>query len=150
MNSKLPKQLFLALFTTSFSAFALATEVKLLCKMEMAKTYRGGQLERNRITEIMEVTEIGEYLSIIPQSDNLASVSTSKQQNTISISNFSDRNKWHIKSTRRNRDGGTVITQVSIDRNSGIILYAHDWEGGIILEKGSGECEKISQEKRKF
>ncbi len=150
MTNKLTKHLLLALFTTSFSASALATEVKLLCKMEMAKTYRGGQLERNRITEIMEVTEMGDYLSIIPQSDNLGSVSTIKHQNTISISNYSDKNKWHIVTEKQNRNGGTYVIQVSIDRNSGIILYSHDWERGTILERGSGDCEKISQEKRKF
>jgi len=150
MTSKLTNHLLLALFTIIFSASAFAIEVKLLCKMEMAKSYRGGQFERDRITEIIEVTEIGEYISIIPQSDSLSSVSTSKNHNTISISNFSDKNKWHIIASRTNRNGGTYITQVSIDRNSGIILYSHDWEGGTIFEKGSGDCEKISQERRKF
>ncbi len=133
-------------FTTS----VFATDVKLLCKLDMAKTYRGGQIERDRITEIFEIKEFVEYLSIIPHSDNLASFSTSKLQNTISISNHSDRNKWHITSSHRNREGGTVIKQISIDRNSGVILYSYDWEGGTILERGNGECEKISQEKRKF
>lgn len=147
---KLALKFFTLVLSLFFTTTVFAIEVKLLCKIEMTKTFRGGQLERERITEIMEVTEIGEYISIIPQSDNLGSVSTTKRQNTISIFNFSDRNKWHITATRRNTVGGTYITQISIDRNSGIILYLHDWEEGTILQKGTGECEKISQEKRKF
>jgi len=129
-------------------------EIKLSCQLTLVNSYITGLKERSTVEEILEVTQYKkpEYLAIIPASDSgtLASVTTGKTANIISIQNYSDDNKWSLSNTTKSRQGYVAITSITIDRNSGKIFYFRDFRDGQLVIEGQGNCKKIDTTKKLF
>ena len=128
--------------------------VKLGCQLTLVNSYITGLKERSTVEEILEVTQYKkpEYLAIIPASESgsLASVSTGKTANTISIQNYTDDNKWSLTNTVKSSQGFVATTSITIDRNSGKIFYFRDFRDGQLIIEGQGNCKKIDTTKRLF
>jgi hypothetical protein len=133
----------LALTTNVYSE-----EIKLSCKLQIERISTSGLSERESLTEIIEVNHIGGEVFIVPLSNNIPAVRTRQNSLITKVVNFSDQNKWDIGNSIQFRDGKIAEARVVIDRNSGIINTS--WKTSGILELGSGICEKVALERRKF
>jgi hypothetical protein len=116
--------------------------------MNIKKTFKSGSQERSIIKPIFEVYESGRYLSIIPDTDELASVST-RTGNGRTIDNFSDPNKWALNN-KIEANGNITESKIIIDRNTGRIVYSLNWNANTLYVEGEGICEKIDISRRKF
>jgi hypothetical protein len=129
-------------------------EIKLSCQLTLVNSYISGLKERSTVEEILEVTQYKrpEYLAIIPVSDSgsLASVTTGKTSNIISVQNYSDDNKWSLTNTVKSSQGFAATTSITIDRNSGKIFYFRDFRNGQLVIEGQGNCKKVDTTKKLF
>ncbi len=129
---------------------ASAEEVNLICDM----TYRDGNSGSQKIKTRFEVSSYKNGdIFIIPDSDLLGSVSTSKNSNTLKVDNFSNSSKWHVrKIAKNNANTGIADTTIIIDRNAGSISYnsSFTFEGMVRNSSGFGYCEKINPKVKKF
>ncbi len=130
------------------SEVSAQNELKLMCNLQVKKVYRTGTKELIDVKSIIQINDYATHLSIIPDGDELASVSTHKAPNR-NYDNFSDGNKWDLATTIM-REGRKTITNIAIDRNTGRIVYMRDWSEGAIVTNGEGSCEKIDTTMRKF
>ncbi len=123
-------------------------DVKLTCNMNVIKTYRNGDKEVFNVRPIYEIYDTGRYLSIIPDTDRLASVSTRTGDGRV-IDNFSDKNKWALYNKTEN-NGRIMEVKIMIDRNTGRIVYSSNWNKDTIITEGEGSCEKVDVSQKKF
>lgn len=130
-------------------SFGQNVNIKLNCQLSLTRTFNDGKKDNETINEIFEIYQNGKFLSIIPGSDNLQGLTTQKFPTTISIMNFSDENKWGLQSKSKNNNEWLDIT-VSIDRNTGRISYRQDYQKGLIITDGQGNCKKVDTTKRLF
>lgn len=151
MNTQLNKIINFSIIIASVffsTAIYAQVELKLTCNMDIKKTYSSGREEIIRIKPILEVFQLGSHVSIIPDTNELASVSMRTGNGRI-VENYSDANKWSIFN-KIERNGTTSETSITIDRNTGRIVYSHDYKDGAITVYGEGVCEKVDLSKRKF
>lgn len=143
------KFMWVSIFLISVSSVVSAQdELKLMCNLQVKKMYRSGNQEFFNVKSIVQVNDYGNQLSIIPDGEELSSVATYSLANRT-FDNFSNRNKWDLTNTVV-REGRKSITNITIDRNTGRIVYSRDWNDGVILSNGEGSCEKIDISVRKF
>lgn len=135
----------------------LSEEIKLSCNMK--RKVMNSHLADQDYTEtiIFEVFDFGKNKSIIPNSDQYASVGTSKYEGVQNTTDNSDKNKWDITQVYSSpKSSGSSITTIRIDRNSGSIYYTSNFSAKIennsllILTTATGECEKVNTIKKKF
>ena len=134
----------LTLFFNFNTATAQIIEIKLNCQISLSAEYSTGFREQTQISDIIEIMQTNNYLSIIPSSSELTSVSTGIGRD---VSNFSDQNKWDLS----NEKNGTK-TQITIDRNTGKIFYYRYFKGerASIMFTGYGNCFKVDTNKKMF
>ena len=149
MYKYIGKLVFVTLTVLGVAAPAFALEVKLLCSIKLVSTYSNGQVERENFIDVIDVFDETFFLSIIPQSDKLGSVS-SREHFGRSVDNYSDSNKWNLQTTDRLAKGQIVKTSITIDRNTGVLFYSRDWDSSKIVGSATGSCEKVDATKRKF
>lgn len=127
-------------------------EVKLSCSINTVTEYSTGGSERGQFNQIFVVTDLGNYRSIISNSDDFASVSTKGIKSTVSVDDLSDSNIWDITNNNKLPNGSTMTTSIRIDRNVGKIWYSSSFDNNQItrLRTGSGDCEKVNVSKKKF
>lgn len=142
--------MFISLIGLGINAPAFALEVKLHCSIRFVSTHSNGHVQRENFTDLIDIQDDYEGVTIIPQSENLMSVNTIKTPITLSVNNYSDRNKWHIIETTQGKSGKIARTSINIDRNTGILFYSQDWGHGKIMYSATGLCEKVDATKRKF
>jgi len=145
------KKLFLFLVLIFTSKILYAGQIKLSCDIKLNITYSSGSEENKNIREIYEIEETSSGISIIPVSNTglSPSVSTYRTENSI---NNSDQNKWDIKNKHTNQ-GNSHFTSVIIDRNSGQIFTSHEMikkDNKSTIFTGTGICEKVDTQKKKF
>ncbi len=129
------------------SAFSI--ELKLACKIDVVRTFISGDVERKRYNEIFEVLDLGNYISIGPQTDDFMGV-VAGELVVLKFNNFSNSSKWDILNRSQDSRGKISEVRITIDRNTGKLFYSETWDGRAIVIKGNGTCEKIDQAKRKF
>ena len=128
-------------------------DIKLTCDLSLTHRHKSGTTEREKYTDIFEVYQDANSVSIVPSSPtgNLGGVSTIRIPSTISVNNFSDTNKWSVKNVDKTRHvDSTTETSITIDRNSGQIFYYHNFRNGNLTIEGQGTCKKIDTTKRLF
>ena len=128
-------------------------DIKLTCDLSLTTRSKTGVVEREKLTDIFEVYQDANSVSILPSSPtgNLGGVSTTRISSTISINNYSDTNKWSVKNIDRSRNvDSTTETIITIDRNSGQIFYYQNFRNGNLTTEGQGACKKIDTTKRLF
>jgi hypothetical protein len=143
------KEFLIGLLLFNIASFVQAQsiiEIKLKCEVDLRSTSSTGTVERETKMILIEITQTKESLSMIPV-DTLASVSTYIKEKKL-IDNFSNENKWHLENTYEVNEG-VYITSMRIDRNTGMLSYNRNFLGKLVIE-GSGNCEKIDKNKRKF
>jgi hypothetical protein len=148
MHKLKTRSLQLFLISHVFTTNVFSEEIKLSCKLQIERTITTGLSERESLTEIIEVIHIGGEVFIAPLSNNIPSVRTKQDRSITKVMNYSDQNKWDIGNSIQFRDGKRAEARVVIDRNSGIINTT--WITSGIMELGSGVCEKVTLERRKF
>ncbi len=129
---------------------AYAEDINLLCDV----TYKDDNSASQRFKTRVEISAYknGE-IYIIPDSNNLNSVSTSKTPTTIGIINYSNSSKWHINKVAGNSaNSGIADTTIIIDRNAGTISYSQSFKinGQTLYSSAFGYCEKINSNVKKF
>ena len=142
--------MFITLTALGVVAPAFALEVKLLCSIKLIARHSGGAVQKENFTEVIDVAEIYGQLRITPQSPKLFGVWTIKSPKTLSVNNSSDSNKWNMEETKQVETGLINKTILTIDRNTGILFYFNDWDGGTLVTSATGSCEKVDATKRKF
>ena len=90
------KLMFVTLTALGVVAPAFSLEVKLLCSIKFISTHSNGDVQRDNFTDLIDVIDDNNEVSITPQSDKLSMVSTRKLRNTLTTDNFSDSNKWNM------------------------------------------------------
>lgn len=143
------------LFLLLFSNFSWSEEIKLSCNINLVYKHSNGISEQKNINEILEISISKKFIGIIPMGDVINSITTSKNDNTISVDDYSDANKFDI--TKHNKVINSLInetkTTIRIDRNTGNIFYfteSNFKDGSILTTTGNGSCEKINLSKKKF
>ena len=128
-------------------------DIKLTCDLSLTNRAKNGVIEREKKTEIFEVYQNANSVSIVATSvnGNLGSVSTTRITSTISTNNFSNTNKWSVKNVdKTGYADSTVETSITIDRNSGQIFYYQNFRNGNLTTEGQGTCKKIDTTKKLF
>ncbi len=135
----------------AFISFVRAdVDIKLLCTVDLSIFQRGEQPNRSKVITIVEVYESGKYLSLIADNpEAIPSVSTTTR-NGGSYTNYSDSNKWDLRSISYGKKGAKMDDRLTIDRNTGRIVSINDYDNGAILGRAEGFCEKVNATKKKF
>jgi hypothetical protein len=135
------------------SPIVWSEEIKLSCDMNLVEKYSTGHTETKSIHEVINIydSEYTKFISITPLSDQISGVSTKPIQNTISINNFSDTNKWDITNVLKTKSNEITVT-IRIDRNLGKIWYSSSFNNSkvSIETSGIGDCEKVDFSNKKF
>lgn len=134
-----------------FSSYA--EELKLLCDLEIKKTYRSGTVENEKHIATVEIYSSKTLLSmIVTGSEPLIAVSTKLSPNVINVKNDSDSNRWEVTVIRKDEERGEQNTQktIQIDRNTGYLNYQSNFRNGGIYTSGAGYCKKVDITTRKF
>lgn len=142
------KILFLVL--VAFSTLINAQEVNLICDLTF-QSDASGRNETQKFRTRVEVLQTKDYLSIIPDSDLLGSVSTSKRENS-NFTNYSTGTKWDLQRRSHSKDG-ILNVHIIIDRNAGTMSYNSSFlhtNTLITNSRAFGECQKIDTSKKKF
>ena len=136
----------------AYPSLALSDVLKLSCTIRAVIDYSTGTTETKQYNEIFEVTDYGDFKSIIPTSDDFASVTSKKSKYTESIVDYSDSNKWDITNVNKYVGEKSDNTSIRIDRNLGKIWYSRTFSSGAnsITTTGTGDCEKVNVKKKKF
>lgn len=142
-------------FLLFFSNFAWSEEIKLSCNINLIIQHSNGISEQKNINDILEISAYKKFISIIPMGDVIGSINTSKNDNTISVDDFSDANKFDITNYRKVNNSSIAEnkTTIRIDRNTGNIFYfmeSNFKDGSKLTTTGNGSCEKINLTKKKF
>lgn len=142
-------------FLLFFSNFAWSEEIKLSCNINLTIQHSSGAMEQKNINEILEISILKNFTSIIPMGDDIGSITTFKDNNTTSVDDYSNDSKFDI--TKRYKVNNSSIndgqTTIRIDRNTGNIYYFKESnfkDGSQITSTGNGRCEKINLTKKKF
>lgn len=137
----------LMLMASMHSVLAQIREIKLNCQISLTTNYSDGSVEKQQVSELIEIYESADYLFIKPASNVLASVSTRASQMGFQVLNTSNENKWELFNQK-----GDIWAQIIIDRNTGQIFYARYFKAdGLSLQKqGNGTCKKIDTDKKLF
>jgi hypothetical protein len=143
------------LFLLFFSNFSWSEEIKLSCNINLTHQHSNGESEKSNINEILEISIFKKNKIILPMTDTIASVSTRRDDNTISIDDFSDDNKIDLTTHRKIMHSTItdVKTSIRIDRNTGKIFYSRESnfkDGTQLAVSGNGSCEKVNVSKKKF
>ena len=135
------------LMANMHSVLAQIIDIKLNCLISLTTNYSLGVVEKQQVSELIEIYESGNFLSIIPASDNLASVGTNATQRGFQVLNTSNENKWDLANQKPD-----IRTQILIDRNTGQIFYSRYFKSdGVALQtQGNGTCKKIDTGKKLF
>ncbi len=129
-----------------------ATKLTLICNIKTRFDSNGlpqRTLDINTRVEVMEDLSRG-YLSIIPDSDDLPSVSTRAGAGR-EISNYSTPEKWHLSNKIHRERGDVSSNEFIIDRFAGTISFNGRFtsgSGGSYDRVGFGPCTKAGQEKK--
>ena len=136
----------------AYPSLALSEVLKLSCTIRAVINYSTGTSETKQYNEVFEVTDYGNFKSIIPTSENFAGVSTKKNQYIESVVDYSDSNKWDINNVNKYDGGKSDNVSIHIDRNLGKIWYSRTFYAGLdsITTTGTGDCEKVNVKKKKF
>jgi hypothetical protein len=140
---------FLFIFKTAYAY----QEINLLCDVTYQKNNNRNEASQKIKTRVEVTAYKNGNVSIIPDSNLLASASTIKTDNLISVTNFSNASKWDVKQKTINRNtGDTLEVGIIIDRNAGSIAYSDVFQSGNshLSSSGFGFCEKINPNVRKF
>ncbi len=141
------------LILISFPSFG--GDIKISCNINLETTYSFDEsIKKSHEEEIFTITEINGYVIIVPSlaSSKFSSISTHKENNTISIKNRSDINKWDITISDKNSGGEIDDVSYLIDRNTGKIFYSliSRHRGQYSKDLGYGNCEPVDMNKKKF
>lgn len=149
------KRLTLLIFLLLISNFIHAEQVKLSCDVKFVRTnIISGETSNTSLKLIYEITQHSDgTIFIISSSYGFApSVSSSKGAELISVENFSNENKWHIRNITNSKFDATNDKEVLIDRNTGLIRISNTFTSKIGIQEtiGDGICEKVNLMKKKF
>jgi hypothetical protein len=97
---------------------------------------------------IVEISEIGNHTFIISNSEYFGSVTTTRDEKTLALENYSDKNKWNIKKSVLIRGNVNLTNHIVIDRNTGVINNRFD--GELVTFISSGKCSKVNTNQRLF
>jgi hypothetical protein len=140
----------LLLVLVFFSSFINAQEVNLICDLTFQSDVTGRN-ETQKFRTRVEIFQTKDFLSIIPDSDLLGSVSTSKRENS-NFTNYSNGTKWDLQRRSHSKDG-VLNVHIIIDRNAGTMSYNSSFLHTNTLTsytRAFGECQKIDVSKKKF
>jgi len=138
----------LMLMSSMHSVLAQIIDIKLNCQISLTTNSSDGASEKVQISELVELYQNGGFLSIIPTSDKVSSVSTGATERGYKVFNFSDQNKWSLAKEKTDKR-----TQIIIDRNTGQMFYSEyfKFSDGIFWKtEGNGTCKKVDIEKKLF
>ena len=135
------------LMASMHSVLAQIREIKLNCQISLITNYTLGSVEKQQVSELIEIYENADYLFIKPASNVLASVSTMASQIGFQVLNTSNENKWELSNQKTDNR-----IQIIIDRNTGQIFYSRyfKWDGVASQTQGNGTCKKIDTDKKLF
>jgi hypothetical protein len=150
--TKILKRKIIIFFLYPIFCFGQNVDIKLSCQVSLTYRHSNGIVERDLVKEIYQVYQSNTILLIFASSDSgkLGSVGTSKSPDTISIENESNQNKWHLKTTSKDKSGIVFVTSINIDRNSGNIFYYQNYDFAKLVTEGQGQCQKIDTSKKLF
>lgn len=151
------KKITFLIFLLLISNFLQAEEIKLSCNVKFVRTnIPSGEITNSNLKLIYEITELSNGTIFMSSSSYgfAPSVSTNKGADIISIDNFSNQNKWHIRNLTNTKFDATIDKEVLIDRNTGLIhissTFTFTSKIGIQETIGDGVCEKVNLMKKKF
>lgn len=149
------KKLTLLIFLLSLSNFIHAEEIKLSCDVKFVRTnIISGEVSNTSLKLIYEITQHSDGTIFITSSSYgfAPSVSSSKRTELISVENFSNENKWHIRNVTNSKFDATNDKEVLIDRNTGLIRISTIFTSKVGIQEtiGDGICEKVNLMKKKF
>jgi hypothetical protein len=149
------KKLTLLIFLLLISNFIQAEEIKLSCDIKfVSRNIPSG--ETNEFTKklIYEITERQDgTIFLLSHSYGFApSVTTVKTAGNISIDNYSNESKWHIRNVFNSKLNSFSDNEVIIDRNTGLIHISKTFTTklGLLETSGDGYCEKVNLTKKNF
>jgi hypothetical protein len=130
--------------------------IKLSCDLLVTTTYVNylGHDKVEHLNDILTITEFGKLKIINSLSGKILSKTTAFDE-TNSYKDFSDSNKWDIYYNFKD-EGGTLKTQLNLDRNAGVIKYSTTFLQNLptphvsITTDITGNCTKIDTDKKKF
>lgn len=140
--------MYLVLIVSTSSAIAQVIEIKLDCQISSIKKYSLGISEKQQLSELVEILQHANTLSITPASYNVPSVSTASVSGGFMVFNLSDPNKWDlaIEKTDERR-------QLIIDRNTGKLFFSSYFKapnGVSVQSEGNGFCRKVETGNKLF
>jgi len=144
------KKILLFLVLVASSTLINAQEVNLICDLTF-QSDASGRNETQKFRTRVEVLQTKDFLSIIPDSDLLGPVSTSKRENS-NFTNYSTGTKWDLQRRSHSKDG-ILSVHIIIDRNAGTMSYNSSFlhtNTLTINTRAFGECQKIDASKKKF
>lgn len=151
------RKILLILVLLFTSNILYADEIKLSCDIKFVRTQiPSGEITNSNLKLIYEITELSNGTIFMSSSSYgfAPSVSTNKGADIISIDNFSNQNKWHIRNITNTKFDATNDKEVLIDRNTGLIhissTFTFTSKIGILETIGDGVCEKVNLMKKKF
>ena len=142
------------LFVIICLPLSYAEDVKLSCSIAIEHRFSEGIIRRENVMASVDIKDNGQDKSItIATHKVLAFVSSHALPTRINYFDSSDLGRWNIKDIDYDpSDTSKSITQIYIDRNSGVISYGNSFEqpDGYIRTTGNGNCIKIDANTRKF
>jgi len=130
-----------------------STELTLVCDVKTRVEYNGRldkTLDISTRIELIDFPSQG-FLSIIPDSDDLPSVST-RAGGDREVVNHSNQEKWHLRN-RISRDNSVVENEFIIDRYAGTLSFNGTFQssrGNTISRVGFGSCRRVAKNQKKF
>lgn len=129
-----------------FTNLTYAQEVNLICEL----TYQSdiaGKNETQKFQTRVEIYQSKDFLSIIPDSDLLGSVSTATREGS-SFTNYSTGTKWDLQRKTYSKNG-ILDVHIIVDRSAGTISYNSSFNL-TSYSRAFGTCQKIDSTKKKF
>jgi hypothetical protein len=132
--------------SASFSSLA-DLEVKLLCSVRgvTQSTYVKEEFKEEFVAEI---SEMGNSIYILTDSENIGSVGTKRHEQTVSVTNLSDSNRWDLYVETRSTQNKILANRIIIDRNTGLMTTRSTF--GEITVTSTGRCSKVNRGQRLF
>ncbi len=142
------------IFYLFFSTDVYAIELKLQCQINTKFTPSNGNVELGNGTASVEIKDEGKYKYISVSSTNEfaddLSVSTIKTKTKSAIYDDSTDIKWDITNVHSETTKHSHSTRITIDRNTGELIYTNSFPIKKISVLVTGSCKKIDQNQKKF
>lgn len=127
-------------------------ELTLVCDVKTRFEYNGRldkTLDISTRIEVMDFPSQG-HLSIIPDSDDLPSVST-RAGGDREVVNHSNQEKWHLRN-KITRENVVSEHEFVIDRYAGTLSFngTSQTRGNTLSRVGFGSCRKVAKSQKKF